>query len=375
MKRLGRGWAILSSLIFATVLVLPARASEDQITLHTASFEGASALGSSVTTILNLQIWQTLRSAPTPNPTHRSFGKGVIVWGRPLARYSHEDAESRAKEGSLLAQFVLWGKVYEYGKGAIAQTNLSIPAYYDFREAHPERWLVEVKSPGGVVRFSADIPQRRYSFEPIVLAGELISRYSHPGALQIYSGPGSQEVIGAIGDEFTALEHRGGMVKVRSGSKVGWVRLPELSENRSEVVDFVGGIVRVFRADWGGAELLMDRVIKNERAPNELRTDAYLYKGLAAAQQNRSSEEAFLEALKLSPYAKRCVVYAVMGKLSDYRLAQLSSTDAGKQRALLQDAGRLLREHLYLFGPGEDWVLDVSRGLEKLGAPLATADR
>jgi len=291
-------------------------------------------------------------------------------------RYSHEDAEARAKEVSLLAQFVIWGKVYEYGGGAIVQANLSIPAYHDFRDAHPERWTIEIQSPAGLIRIATDMPQRRYSFEPIVLTGEVIRRYSRPGALLIYSSPRSQEAIGAVGDEFTALEHREGMVKVQSGRKTGWVRLPELSASRNEVVDFVGGIIRVFRADWAGAESLMSSVIENERAPNEIKTDAYLYRGFAAAQQNRPSEVDFLEARKLSPYARRCIVYAVMGKLSEYRLAQLGGTNGGKHKGdLLRDARRLLDEHLYLFEPDDEWVAEVSRELLKLRVSTAPAKR
>jgi hypothetical protein len=375
MKKRARRWVSGFSIISTILLALPARGSDDQITLYTPAFEGPAALGTSVATILNLQIWQTLRNAPSPNPNHLSFGTGVVVWGRPLPHYSHEEAEARAKEISLLAQFVLWGKVYPYGKDAIAQANLSIPYYHDFRSAHPERWSIEIRNHTEIIRFIADMPQRRYSFEPIVLTNDIIGSYSHPNALQIYSSPTGEKVIGAIGAEFKALEQREGVVKVRSGNKEGWVRLPELSAKRNEVVDFVGGILRVFRADWAGAESLMNRVIDNERAPNELRTDALLYRGLAAAQQDLPSERAFLEAIMLSPYAKRCFVYAVMGKLSDYRLAQLQGASADKCRALLQDARLLLREHLYLFEPNDQWVLEVSRGLTKLGMPVTEAKR
>jgi tetratricopeptide (TPR) repeat protein len=46
---------------------------------------------------------------------------------------------------------------------------------------------------------------------------------------------------------------------------------------------------------------MMDRVIANAQTPNEVLTDAYLYKGMAAAQQNRASKEAFAAAHALSP--------------------------------------------------------------------------
>ena len=172
-----------------TVMLLCASGTvcaQDRVTLYTPVLQGSHDLSQSVATILNLQIWRSLRSAPSPNPNGLSFGLGVVVWGQqPLGRYGHEAAEQRAKDISLLAQFVFWGKVYEYGDGALAQTSLSIPAYNDFRQTHPEVWRIEFQSGTGLVRFEADIPQRRYSFHPIILNQSIVQRYSQPKTLPI----------------------------------------------------------------------------------------------------------------------------------------------------------------------------------------------
>jgi hypothetical protein len=353
--------------VLAGLLLLagfPARAVEDQITIYTPSFEGPPALASSVSTVLNLQIWQTLRRKPARNPGELSFGKAVLIWGGALGEYSHKTAESRAEEISLLAQMVFWGKVYEFGEGAIAQTHLSIPEYKDFRTEHPERWVARVRKAEGWIEFSADIPQRRYSFEPMALTREVISRYSHPGALLMYSGLDGGKVVGTVGDEFTALEQHANGAKVRSGNVTGWVRLPRLSAERTGVVDFVGGIIRVFRGDWEGVESLMSRVIADETAPNEIRTDAFLYKGMAAARQGKPSEPAFAEARKLSPNARRCVVYTVLGKLWDY--SRLQGGNSGAKVEILQDARRLLEESSYLFEPDDPWFSDTMSKLGRL---------
>jgi hypothetical protein len=294
------------------------------------------------------------------------FGEGVVVWGRPLGGYSHEIAEARAKEIALLAQFVFWGKVYEFGHGAIAQTHLSIPSYRDFRADKLELWKVDIQGPLGRLEFTADIPQRRYSFEPIVLTSEVISRYSRPGALLIYSKADGGEVVGSVGDEFTAIEHRHVVSRVRSGEITGWVRLPALSIRSPEVVDFVGGIIRVFRGDWSGVELLMNSVVENRQAPNEIRTDAWLYKGMAAARQGHSSVGAFNAARELSPTAKRCIVYTVMGMLTDYRAMQASKVRTEDRRELLESISRLLDSNRYLFSPEDPWFLTVSEGIRTL---------
>ena len=193
---------------------------------------------------------------------------------------------------------------------------------------------------------------------------EVIAGYSHPGALLMYSGPDGGNVVGTVGNEFTALEQHADGAKVRSGKITGWVRLPRLSAERNGVVDFVGGIVRVFRGDWDGVGLLMGRVIANDTAPNEIRTDAFLYKGMAAARQGKPSEPAFAEARKLSPNARRCIVYAVLGKLWDY--SRLQGGDTGAKRELLRDARRLLEESAYLFEPDDPWFSDTMTKLGRL---------
>ena len=85
------------------------------------------ALGESAATILNLELLDDMR-VPHSKATKR--GCQMSAWwsgGRPLEEYSHEQAEARAKEIALLAQLVFWGKVYEFGDGAIAQMNLFDP--------------------------------------------------------------------------------------------------------------------------------------------------------------------------------------------------------------------------------------------------------
>jgi hypothetical protein len=157
------------------------------------------------------------------------------------------------------------------------------------------------------------------------------------------------------------LEQADQVAKVHSNGVTGWIHLPELSSNRSEVVDFVGGLIFIFRGDWQRAEKSMSRVIYNAGAPDELRTDAYLYKGMALARQKRLCGAPMAEALQRNPDARRCVVYAIMGKLSDSLLVP------PEQRVtLLEDARRLLRENEFLFDPDDSWFPHALRGVETL---------
>jgi len=359
-SRLGWIWICLA-LISPPV---PPPPEPDQITVYTPAFAGPEPLASAVATVLTLDLWHSLRKAPTPNPGHVSFGDGKVVWGGPLATYSHEVAEAQAQDVSLLAQMIFWGKVYAVGDGAVVQSHLSIPAYHDFRTAHPELWTVRIRGRAKWWVLAVDLPQRRYSFEPIVLTREVITRYSRPDALVMYSSPVDGKIVGTVGQNFTAIEHLPGVSLVASSGKRGWVRLPELSRSVPEVVDFVGGVIRVFRSDWQGAEKLMRKVVANPQAPNELRTDALLYAGMSAAQQGHPSEATFDAARALSPDAQRCVIYAVMGRLADYH--RLRSDQA--RLALARAAQRLLEVNRYLFPPEDQWYSQAAEALGDLAS-------
>ena len=303
----------------------------DRITLYTPPFQGPGALGQSVATFLNLQLWQTLRQEP-PKANGRPPTLGVVVWGRQLDVYGHQGAEDRAKEIALLAQLVFWGKVYEYGDGAVALTNLSVPRYEDFRQEHPEMWQIRFRLATRTVDIEADLPQRRYSFRPVVLAKDIIDRYSKSMAIEMRQRSDGGDVIGHIGQEFTREAQNGDMVRIVSGGKRGWVHLPDLSSRRSEAVNFVGGVVRTLRGDWQGVEELMKPVADSLDAPNDLRTDAFLYRGLAQEKQGRRGGTFFATAMARSPSARRCVVYAEMGELAAFarlRAAKAADTDLG----------------------------------------------
>jgi hypothetical protein len=176
----------------------------------------------------------------------------------------------------------------------------------------------------------------------------------------------SEVVSGTIGGRITALESAPDMVRVRSDGGTGWLWLPDLSKSRSEIVDFIGGLVRTFRGDWNGAESLFDEVIANPQTPNNFRTDALLYKGFAAVQQGRSYERSFAAASDLSPNAKRVVVYLVMGKLADYRNALSRAATDSTRKSLLARIHSLLANNRYLFVDSDPWLLQTTADLKRL---------
>ena len=82
-----------------------------------------------VATVLNLQVFRTLRKAPSPNPLKLSFGDGTVLWGAvPLASASHAAAERAATtEPRGNVRLVLWGKASAYADGVSVEAHLTLP--------------------------------------------------------------------------------------------------------------------------------------------------------------------------------------------------------------------------------------------------------
>ena len=316
-------------LVMIFVAVLPmsgaVAANPDQITVLIPAFAGPDHLGQNVATVLNLRIWSTFRQKPWPeNPQNLDFGRGLVIWSpEPLDRPSHREAERQAKRIDTLAQIIMWGKVFPYGNGVVVQAYLTIPKYRDFREKRLEVWTIERKGK----TISVDMPRRRLEIGSIVLARDIIERYTLPSALKIYEKRKSGSPIGAVGDRFTGIqfEPQRGLAKVISNDVRGWVRLPNLSKNPTEISNFVAGAVRIFRGDWQGAVSSMDRVLQNKKTRASLRISAHLLAGMAMERMDQSGRPHFRAAFEINPLDRSTIQYLIMGEMSDLVRSELQS--------------------------------------------------
>ena len=362
MKRSGTlRAALLGLLLLAGV---GSASSNDRVVLYIPAFQSESVkLGLSVATVLNLQIWQTWRRSPWPNPDGVSFADALMVWDRePLSAPTHEAAEQAAARVYVTAQLVLWGKCYRYGEDVVALAYLSLPEAGDTRDKRPERWAVWLPSADGGAIIESDIPARRYAFEPLTLTRQVVDNYSRPDSLKIYSAEQDGQVLGTLGATYEALQHSGPrLVKVTSRGVTGWLRLPSLAEERSEVTDFVGGVVRVYRADWVGARAMMKKVTDNPRSPTQLKTDAHLYRAMAAVQTNADPEPDLEAAETLNPYSRQVVIYRAMALLSGY-----AEANANGRRAILEQAQKLVAERQYVFLPDDPWLAQWAAARSRL---------
>jgi hypothetical protein len=336
-------------LIVPLALAVAASAGRTQsrpITLLVPAFEGPQSLGVNVATILNLQVWQTLRKAPYPNPGKLNFGNGMVTWSaEPLAPQTHEAAAAAAKASA--ADLVMWGKAHRYGTGVVVQSYLTIVP-------RPEPlWRTALPSGGADATLEAMLPRLRYEFRSIVLDDGIVQQYSTPEALRLYKTREGGDPIGTVGAYFIAREQAGNAAFVESGADKGWIRLPALSRNRSEIVDFVGGIVRILRADWGGADALFAKVLANPNTPTAVKVDAHLYRAVALERTGAAGLDQARRAYALNPYDRSTIAYLVMCQMAT---AGRMPPGSANRNAMLADARRLLDTNKFLFPPADPWV-------------------
>jgi len=334
----------------------------NKITILIPSFTGdPPPLGESVGTILMLQVWKQLRGAAAcappagaqaKSPCLRFFEAGHFRWQKqPLASATHEGARTTGMLPTYRAQLVLWGKTYKYGHDVVVLAFLTLPEGGDRRTRRSERWSLTISAPKKTYTIDTDIPTRNFAFEPMVLTSEFVSEFSLPTKLKVYRTPMGQGFVGYAKPPI--LEKRGETSNALQ-TEQGWILIPELSAVPSEIVGFVGGVMRVFRSDWDGARELLEPVAKNPRTPTELRIDSMLLMGLASYHLGGDFQSHLRAAESLNPLASRVVRYRVMGMLTELRNSDpRARTELGIETKKYLDARR------HLFAADDRWVLAV----------------
>ena len=257
-----------------------------------------------------------------------------------------------------MAQAILWGNVRIFDADALVTAYLTIPKGFDFRTKKHEIWEVLLNRNNARRTLKVDIPQRAYTFEPIILPQEFVTKYRTPDSLAILSSPSKiGRRIGTIGQTYRRIANSGEYARVQSGGVSGWVYLPQLGLNRPEIVDFVAGIIRIFRGDWNGARESFEKVVANASIPASVRADSLLYIIRARSELQQVAEAEIEAVLKLAPASRRAVQYAVMHRLIACNTKDLQQADCTKrERASVE---LLTRTHA-LFPPEDPWLKTVA---------------
>lgn len=342
--------------------------------------KGKSEIGVKTASILGLQIWRTY----SRRAKEHAFDDANIVENSKSRPATYLEVEALAKRQSHRPHLVLWGKASEYGHGIIVESNLLIRANIDKHKFGTNIWTVTFRLGKSVQEISVDVPTNQYEFAPIVLDPALVSKISENtlwrSGTSVYQlkSTGAAVVGNLRNASAQAISHEEdwSFVRLQNPNRSGWVYLPNLSRNPSEVVIFCSGIIRMFRHDWSGAIELFEQVLKTAGAPTNIKIDSHLYMSLAYEKMNKPdrSYSMVAEAYQLNPYSKTTTKYLCMVYLS--QLEELLMRRASEQeiQATIESLKDVISKNKILFSEDDPWIFRLEETLEKLEARVIHAE-
>jgi hypothetical protein len=320
---------------------------------------GSDQVGKKIGVILNLQIWQTLIK---PSSGNGSQTDGRMIWdvfSPPPTNAS--EAERLALDYLENPQIVLWGRGWRYGDGNVVEAYLSIRSSATPRALDFDLWEVSI---AGGSSFSVEYPHRQIEFAPIVLRADLLAELKDPAGLKLYVNRTGPETNGYVGYDFTAKQQgpESAFVSLPDGRR-GWVRLPDLSRQHTEVVDFTGALIRIMRQDWHNARPLFLRVLANPRTPAVARIDSNLYLAVIAHHLGEDPISWVRDAYNLDPYSRTTIEYLCMVHLSAIQRmtpAERRGSEGRDRLKALTDIAELNRS---LFPRDDPWLSSLQEFL------------
>jgi len=317
--------------------------AEDPVYVLVPPFNGAQ-FGANIGTVIYLKIFSTLGAARRD---------AWIFWSEdPLPDSTYKAAEERAADAH--ATVILWGSIVKFGKDFLAQPLLVIRQGTEAAEDDPTTWRVSLKNGVSVLSLSVGLPAYRYDLPPLILTNDILELYNTTSSIKLYErrpDGALGQAIGEIGSSFQALEHDGNLFKVRAfqSGKEGWVVLPKLNDE-GDVIDFVGGLISMFRRDYPGAI----RVLKNVSASSKstmLRIDSFLLQALAKAKMREDPSALIDSALELDPYLQIGIKFKIMSLIQ-----QMLSCSGEARQAKFSELLKQISESRYLFSSEDDWL-------------------
>jgi hypothetical protein len=317
--------------------------AEDPVRVLVPPFNGEQ-FGANVGTVIYLKIFSTLGAARRD---------AWIFWSPdPLSDSTYMAAEERARDAH--ATFILWGSIVKFGKDFLAQPLLAIRQGTEPAEDDPTTWRVSLESGVSVLSLSVGIPGYRYDLPPLILTRDILELYDTTSSIKIYErrpDGALGQAIGEIGSSFKALKHDGNFFKVRNfqSGKEGWVALPKLGDE-ADVIDFVGGLISLFRRDYPGAINVLRNVSASSKS-TILRIDSFLLQALAKAKMKEDPSALVDSALELDPYLQVSVKYKIMSLIE-----QMLSCSGDARQAKFSELFKQISESGYLFPYEDSWL-------------------
>jgi hypothetical protein len=310
--------------------------------------------------VLRLQISGTFQEANTGT-------RGVMIFDdAPIKSFTQEAAISRSLALKNLTHLVLWGKAYRFADGVAVQAYLtSTPLRTrDPSRQRRELWSMKVGKDVDAVQLSVDLPRQTYGFSTVVLSPGLVDRYDQVlGKLDIYKDRTFTQKIGTVDNAFRAYQYQPDGVELQSGGVRGWVPLPMIWAENSEIGDFTGAYFRILRGDWQGAAALLRPLRQRANMPADIRIDTLLLLGLAQEKRGQSGVKLFEEAMALNDLEAGSARYLIMGRLS---AAQRATAGSPERAAQLDKLKADVASFGFLFPADDQWIGDVQRAAKVL---------
>jgi hypothetical protein len=322
-------------------------------------------LGIKISTLYFLQLWTTLRKAPTPNPRELNFGDAGITWdNESLAPNSFDDADRLANADSPKSVMTLWGNVRDLGHTFYIEPRLSILG----SNVAPSKTTVALILPGSLSSLGSAVRLpllgTRYQFKPFELNSELGRDLLEPGGLPLLSRPfPNAMVIGRAGDYFTRISQERDYAKVTVLGVKGaaWIYVRPFPDKVTESVKFTSGVLRLFRHDWQGAASDFGTIAHSSDVPEAIRRDAGLYLSISMANLGEY-HAAVTEAryvLERNPYSIRA-----REVLASIIIIDASAEEPIARRGLIDNAAAVIHDlPSFAYSSGEDaeWWAQYNR--------------
>ncbi|HEV7682809.1 MAG TPA: hypothetical protein VGO68_11845 [Pyrinomonadaceae bacterium] len=333
-------------------------------------------IGPLTASLLGFQIWRTYS---TTTQGTSSFDNADILYNSQSIATTYEEAEILAMSQPKKPNLVLWGKASQYGNGIVVEPNLLIRKDVGRYRLGTKIWIVKIFKGTKSYTVAVDVPSWQYEFAPIVLDPSILFQQENPNSfrpgVKIYRFKSvASEVIASVRESYIrAIKHEGDWSQVKLENlnhQVGWIYLPNLSKNPSEVVNFCGGIIRILRKDWSGAITMFQDVLKTSNVPTAVKIDSYLYMAIAydRIQDQAKSFSMVAEAYSLDPYSKTTTKYLYMSYLAQLSLVLPQRGHSAEVTKIVKAMQELLSRNKVLFAADDPWIKQAERVLAELAS-------
>ena len=231
-------------------------------------------------------------------------GAWVLYSSDPPERPGHQGAVEAAMWPSVRADIVIWGKVVRLHDGYVVQTYISrTPISYE-RNVQPDSLGVTLDGPGGIAEYKLTNSAAFFPMEPFEVSVEVEREFRlFQDGVPIYDAPDAFEPIDYSNSVLWFMEVRDDAVRVQyDGLKSGWLRYSGANERDMLTTEFGHGLVQVLRGDWQNAHESFTALLTLDYLPNELRQNAFIFRGIAAEKLGTSGDKDFSHAYALNDF-------------------------------------------------------------------------